>query len=474
MSKPKFRRPEPQEQHVLDHLTVRPIQPKERPRYQGLMIEQHYLHDHHLVGEQLCYVATYRGQWLALASWCAAARYLKARDQFLGWTPEQCRRRRALLANNARFLILPEVHYPNLASRVMKLMLQRLSADWQQRYGHPIVVVESFVDPEQFRGTTYKCSGWVELGLTRGWGRCGQDFYVRHDRPKQFWIKELVKRARMRLRAQALPEDWASVEASVQPRCRVKSAALKALTNHLAQVPEYRSPHALAYPLCGMLALIAVASFCGVARGKKDLAAFASTLTASQLRALRFRSCPNGELRRPRVTTFFRILNQVDEAAVEAALLLWQEQILGPVQDRIFAVDGKALRHSQGGELVSLIGTQSGRWLGSVRPPDKSNEIPAARTVLERVGQRVDLAGKLVVLDALHTNQETARQIVQDLGADYLLTVKTNQSGLHEAVRGQLEARALSPSGPDAHCPAPGAQPQPPGVAPLTSTVHHP
>ena len=234
MSKPKFRRPEPQEQHVLEHLTVRPIQPKERARYQQLMIEHHYLHDHQLVGEQLCYVATYRGQWLALASWCAAARYLKARDQFIGWTPEQCRRRRGLLANNARFLILPEVHYPNLASRVMKLMLQRLSADWQQRYGHPIVIVESFVDPEQFRGTTYKCSGWVELGLTRGWGRCGQDFYVKHDRPKQFWIKELVKRARMRLRVQGLPEDWARVEASVQPRCTVKSAAIKALTDHWA------------------------------------------------------------------------------------------------------------------------------------------------------------------------------------------------------------------------------------------------
>jgi predicted transposase YbfD/YdcC len=109
-----------------------------------------------------------------------------------------------------------------------------------------------------------------------------------------------------------------------------------------------------------------------------------------------------------------------------------------------------------------------------VRIPDKSNEIPAARTVLEQVGQRVDLAGKLVVLDALHTNQETARQIVQDLGADYLLTVKTNQSGLHEAVRGQLEARALSPSGPDAHDPVSGAQPRSSGVAPVTPAVHHP
>src|SRR5215203_2918987 len=138
MSKPKFRRPDTDEQHVLDHLMVRPIRPKERRRYDALVQEHHYLHTHQLVGQQLCYVATYQGEWLALSSWCAAARHLKARDTFIGWTPEQCRHRRALLANNARFLILPGQHRPNLASRVMKLILGRLSADWQQQYKHPI------------------------------------------------------------------------------------------------------------------------------------------------------------------------------------------------------------------------------------------------------------------------------------------------------------------------------------------------
>jgi predicted transposase YbfD/YdcC len=473
MPNSKFRRPEPNEQRVLDGLVVRPIKPKERARYQALMIQHHYLHDHQLVGEQLCYVATYRGEWLGLISWCAAARYLKARDQFIGWTPEQCRRRRGLIANNARFLILPEGHYPNLASRMLRLVLARLSDDWLERYGHPIVLVETFVDPEQFRGTTYKCSGWMELGRTQGWARCGQDFYVAHQRPKQLWVKELVKQATVRLRSQALPDAWAIVEAAVPVRCTVKSAAMKALTDHLAQIPEYRSAHALAYPLCGMLALIAVATFCGVARGKKDLAAFAQTLTRSQLRALRFRTTPKGQGRRPGVTTFFRILNQVDETAVERALLAWQDQILGPVPDRVFAVDGKALRHSQGGEVVSLIGTESGRWLGSVRTPDKSNEIPAARTLLERVNQRVDLSNKLVVLDALHTNQETARQVVQELGADYLLTVKANQGPLHERVGRLLQPSAFSPSGSDADRATAGTQPQSAGVPPPAPPEHH-
>lgn len=473
MSKPKFRCPEPDEQHILDHLTVRPIRPQERRRYDVLMKEHHYLHSHQLVGEQLCYVVTYRGEWLALSSWCAAARHLKARDAFIGWTAEQCRKRRALLANNARFLILPARHLPNLASRAMKLILGQISSDWQQQFKHPIVMVESFVDPEQFRGTTYQCSGWSQLGLTQGYGRVAKDYYIQHEQPKQLWVKTLVKKAPKKLRADTLPEAWAVVESKVQPRCTAKSAELKALTEHLARIPEYRSKHSLGFPLAGMLTLMAVAVFCGVVRGKKDLAAFAKTLSEHQLRALRFRrDKKTGKPRCPGVTTFFRILNEVDELALELALLAWQDQVLGPVQDRIIAVDGKALRHSQGGELVSAVGAQSGRWLGTVRTPDKTNEIIAARTLLERLNQRVDLNDKVLVLDALHTNQETARLVVQELGADYLFTVKTNQETLHKTVCGLLQARAFSPSGSDEDRPATGSQPGTKGT-PATATPGH-
>ncbi len=474
MSKPKFRRPEADEQHVLDHLTVRPIRPQERRRYDVLMKKHHYLHSHQLVGEQLCYVVTHDGEWLALSSWCAAARHLKARDTFIGWTAEQCRKRRALLANNARFVILPGLHLPNLASRAMKKILGRLSSDWEQQFKHPIVIVESFVDPEQFRGTTYQCSGWSQLGLTQGYGRAAKDYYIQHDQPKQLWVKALVKNAPKKLRADKLPEAWAAVENKVKPRCTAKSADLKALTDHLARIPEYRSKHSLGFPLAGMLTLIAVAVFCGVVRGKKDLAAFAKTLSEHQLRALRFRrDKKTGQPRCPGVTTFFRILNEVDELALELALLAWQDQVLGPVQDRIIALDGKELRHSQGGELVSAVGAQSGRWLGTVRTPDKTNEITAARTLLERLNQRLDLSGKVIVLDALHTNQETARLIVQELGADYLFTVKANQDSLHKRVCGLLQARAFPPSGSDEVGPAAGEEPGTKGTSTTAAPGHH-
>ena len=99
------------------------------------------------MGEHLRYAFIYQGRWLAIATWSAAAFHIKDRDQFIGWSAEQCRRRRALLANNSRLLVMPDCHYPNLISRFMKLMLGRLSPDWQKRWGHPIALVKCFVDP---------------------------------------------------------------------------------------------------------------------------------------------------------------------------------------------------------------------------------------------------------------------------------------------------------------------------------------
>ena len=126
---------------------------------------------------------------------------------------------------------------------------------------------------------------------------------------------------------------------------------------------------------------------------------------------------------------------------MERALLLWQNQLLGPVQDNVVLVDGKKMRHG-GVEMVNAT-TGNGRFLGSIITPDKTNEITAAREVLKAQ----DLAGKLVIADALHTNQDTARQILYEQGGDYLLTVKGNQPELQKILSGLFEKQAFSPSG---------------------------
>ena len=198
---------------------MRLIHPGEQARFNSLIEKDHYLHNASWVGARLFYVAEYEGEWLALVAWNAAAYGLKAREAWIGWSFKQRKRRLSLVANNSRFLILPDAHYANLASRVMRLNLKRLSDDWQQRYGHGLLLAESFVDSRMFRGTCYRASGWQMLGETQGWGRNKEDFYVRHNAPKQLWVQELRKGARELLRARNLPSAYAVVEADAVAEC---------------------------------------------------------------------------------------------------------------------------------------------------------------------------------------------------------------------------------------------------------------
>ena len=421
---------------------MRLVQPHEVERFDLLITEHHYLKSARVVGEHLRYIATHQGQWLGLATWCAPALHLKARDAFIGWSEEQRRTRLPLIANNARLLILPECHQPNLISRFMKLMLSRLSADWQKCWGHPLALVETFVDPQLYQGTAYKVSGWSQLGPTAGWQRSTADFYQKHDRPKQIWVRELIKKACVKLRAPQLPPEWAGVGAGATPHCTAKAEELRSLAERLrADVPEFRSKRALAYPLAGMLVLIVQAMFSGVRRGYQDLADYAATLSQGQLRALGFRmDRQTRRLRCPGVTPFRDVLARVDAALLERALLLWQEQLLGPAQDTLVIVDGKTLRHAHV-ELANAV-NGAGRWLGTVAVKEKSNEIPAARTLLGRL----DLCGKTVLADALHTQVETVQQILFESGGDYVLTVKANQKELMQTLATLLTPGKFSPS----------------------------
>jgi hypothetical protein len=184
----RFRQPTPDEQEVLIHLVVGPVSTDRIEQCDQLITEHHYLKNAQLVGEHLRYVAEYRGQWMALATWSAAALHLRARDGFIGWEEEQRRTRLPLVVNNSRLLVLPACQCPNLISRFMKLMLARLSQDWEQSWGHPVALAETFVDPHLYQGTAYKASGWNRLGQTAGWKRSAEDFYQKHERPKQIWV----------------------------------------------------------------------------------------------------------------------------------------------------------------------------------------------------------------------------------------------------------------------------------------------
>jgi hypothetical protein len=281
MSKQRRRDVTDHEQHLLENGQLRLLtRPEDVARCDELIVQHHYLHSASLVGEHLRYAFVYRGQWLAVATWSSAAFHLKDRDEFIGWDPEQCRRRLGLLANNSRLLVLPDCHSPNLISRFMKLMLAQLSGDWEGRWGHPLALVETFVDPRFYQGTAYKVSGWSHLGRTAGWKRDADDFYEKNEAPKQVWVRAVVKKACVKLRAAQLPPAWAKVEASVPPRCTGKVAQIKSLMEWVrAEVAEFRRAEALGYPVAGLTCLTVMAMAQGVVRGPQDLAQYADTLS---------------------------------------------------------------------------------------------------------------------------------------------------------------------------------------------------
>lgn len=304
--------PNDYQQTVLDQLQVRLTKPTEQNRFDRLLDQHHYLGRVRPVGERLYYVVTdARGQWLAVLSFSAAAKHLKHRDRWIGWTPQQQRRRLKLVANNSRFLVLPDKAVPNLASKALRLVLDRLSDDWQARYGHPILAVETFVDPAQFCGTVYTANGWIELGQTDGWGRTRRDYYVKHGKPKRLFVRELCSNACRSLQAEHLKGDLAMIEAKTPPACTYRAKEIRSMTEHFKQVPEYRSRVGL-YPHWALLTIVLLAVLCEAPRGPTDLEKFARGFGQGQRRALGIRRNRKGRCPAPDKSTFCRLLKRVD------------------------------------------------------------------------------------------------------------------------------------------------------------------
>jgi Domain of unknown function (DUF4338)/DDE_Tnp_1-associated len=430
------RKPNPEDQAVLESLQVRIAEPCELKRCHQLLDEHHYLGSPKPVGERLYYVVTdAQGQWRAVLIFAAAAKHLRARDQWIGWTDAQREKRLALVVNNIRFLLVPEQTFPNLGTRSLRLALSRLSSDWQTKYGHPVLVVETFVDPEQFCGTVYTANGWQELGQTDGSGRHQRDYYVRHDKPKRLFVRQLGANARRSLQAEHLKPALAMVEAKAGVRSRHTSKEIRSIIELLKGVPDYRKKIGT-YPLWSLLALYLLAVLCGAPRGSKDLAKFARKLSQGQRRALGIRQ-RQGRYPTPSQPTFWRLLEEISGFQLEQVLLQVQEQLRGPApQKELIALDGKEPNHGGGQSILTAVCVPSQYYLASAVVDTKTNEIPVA----QKLFPGLDLKGRFVSLDALHTQTQTARDIVLEGGGDYLLTVKDNQLKLHQNIQTLLPA----------------------------------
>jgi uncharacterized protein DUF4338 len=154
--------------------------------FNSLMEQHHYLAYEQPVGEHLKFLVWAKGRPIACLAWSSAPRHLGSRDRYIGWSAEARRRNIRFLAYNTRYLILPWVRVPHLASHILGRMASQLSPEWERMYDHPMYFAETFIDPTRFRGTCYRAANWKFLGLTTGRGK--NDHTYKPNRP----IKEVL------------------------------------------------------------------------------------------------------------------------------------------------------------------------------------------------------------------------------------------------------------------------------------------
>ena len=468
----------PPEPLLLEAVTVRLMEDSERERFDEELVTKHYLKNASAVGRVLRYIAEYRGQWVALLVFSSPAFHIKLRDQWLHWPTRQVKERRHLIAQNARFLVLAAPgQWPNLASRVLKLVCERLPQDWQKHFGYPVRVVETFVDPQRFRGTCYKAAGWQQLGPTQGYERDWQDFYTDTKHPKQLWVRPLGENALEQVRAPELAPELTDPQGPLPPACPVGTGRLGSLWECFhKRMTDPRDPRGVRHKLAGVLALIALAVAAGC-KGPHAIAEFAESLNHAQRCRLRCR--PRRGRRReydvPCERTFRRLLEKVDSEQIKNVLVGWmQAEDAAPLQ--VVHVDGKVVKNAQpapprspvqqaeaasvepseipaelqkpkADKALMLVNFQTTeqRLIDQVAVPQDTNEEATVAAHLPKM----NLAGVCLTADAAHTTKANCRQLTQGNGAEFFLFLKANQpTALAKAE--QLLPGALPPSGPHA------------------------
>jgi Druantia protein DruA/DDE_Tnp_1-associated len=341
---------------TLNDLRVRPIHRAEEPRYQQLMQTHHYLGALPKIGETRWYVATWREEWVALLSFSAAAWKCAARDRWIGWPFRHQYARLPLLANNSRFLILPAWHRPNLASRTLALCQRRLSADWQTRFGHPLLLLETFVDPTRFQGTLYKATNWIYVGDTKGFRRTSHGYSATAHSPKMVFVYPLHAKARALLSRPVLAPPYRHGGLPIM----LTADQMRFLPTFFATIPDPRRAQGRRHPLPTVLALAAGATLCGM-RGYKAMADWASSL-GSKARTRFGCRLVNGHRVVPSEYVIRDVLIRIDPDHLDRALQRWQA-IHGTSDDSL-AIDGKVMCNAiddQGHQthIMSVVGHQT-------------------------------------------------------------------------------------------------------------------
>jgi len=321
----------------LNHIFVRPVLHTEEEQFKDLMTAHHYLGFCPKIGETAWYVAVYEDHWIALISFSVSALKSEARDKWIGWSHRNQFGRLKLVVNNNRFLILPDYHFKNMASRVISQCLKRLNSDWLDLFGHEILLVETFVDPNRFQGTVYKASNWHYIGNTRGFKRA-KKAYLCVSSPKMIFVKVLRKDARKVLSHSILDKTFQIGT----PKMTLAVEHMRSLPDFFKNLPDPRRSQGQRHQLHTILALAAGAVLCGMI-GYKAISDWVNG--PGQKARIRF-ACyyQNGKYIVPGESTIRRALISVDPDELEKALQCWNDTY--SIQDESLAIDGKVMRNA--------------------------------------------------------------------------------------------------------------------------------
>jgi hypothetical protein len=328
----------------------------EERRFQELMEEHHYLGCVPKISETLWYIAFWRDQWVALLSFSAAAWKCAARDQWIGWNLRHQYDRLKLVVNNSRFLILPAWHIPNLGSHVLSLCQKRLPTDWQDSFGHPLVLLETFVDPQHFHGTVYKAANWLYVGDTKGFRRSRKGYSAQTHSPKMVFVKPLQPDARVLLSRPVLEAPYRTGGT----RIMLNAQHMRSLPQFFADIPDPRRVQGRRHRLSTVLAIAAGAILCGM-RGYRAISDWANSLGPKARERFRCRY-KDGRYVVPSAYVIRDVLIRVEPSSLDHALQRWNK-IYGE-EDESLAIDGKTMCNAideQGYQthIMSVIGHET-------------------------------------------------------------------------------------------------------------------
>jgi hypothetical protein len=340
----------------LQEIYVRQVRSSEERRYRDLMQEHHYLGALPKIGETLWYVAVWRDEWVSLLSFSASALKCAARDHWIGWDFRLQYGRLKLIVNNSRFLIMPDWRIPNLGSRILSLCQKHLRRDWEKTFGHPVVLLETFVDPQRFHGTVYKANNWIYAGDTKGFRRVRLGYSATPESPKMVFVKPLQADARKVLSRTVLTAPYCQGDSKIM----LTAKHMQSLPAFFKGIPDPRRAQGRRHRLNTVLAIAAGAVLCGM-RGYKAISDWADSLGQKALERFGCRRQGNRYIA-PSESIIRDVLIRVAPEDLDRALQRWNEAYA--CNDDSLAIDGKTMCNAiddQGRQthVMSVIGHQS-------------------------------------------------------------------------------------------------------------------